>query len=359
MQLDFPSVFVKRGEIVFSHGNYLGLPTEYLKPKSKQILGDYFLELLGGEAKKEVVIGVDPLGFNYVTYDFLCYVGLVIEAEAEKKAQYNKFRKKYPDHKFNKEYIKKRIIAEYKLLNYQEYVPVDIVTQNLHELRGLNGKISAHIDELMKINDESLWEEKFDLSPENYKKIYVASRFIKFILDNTKFYIPNFFENLIIKQDGKFVAHRSISKIIKIYRNDFKLDKATIAFEGTSFQELKGEKEYFEILIKILIENALKFSIEPERLNPKVTVRQNNKHLIIEVHSYGYLIPIIERKHLFTKGFRSETTKKMKEGTGFGLYNSKQLVEKFNGTIEYSPKAISKIGEEEIGWNIFVLTFSI
>ena len=53
----------------------------------------------------------------------------------------------------------------------------------------------------MHINSDEEWEEKFDNQTENIKKIYVGSRLIKFILDNIKFYQPNFFKNLKIKYD--------------------------------------------------------------------------------------------------------------------------------------------------------------
>ena len=304
-------------------------------------------------SSKEIETGVDPLGFTYINLDFICYIGLV--TPNGQRGKYRNLGKKYPENKFYIDYLKKQIQFEYDLLNFKEYIPIDIVTQNLHEIRGLNSKIGANIDTIMRIDNEAQWEEKFDEQTQTVKKIYVGSRLIKFILDNVKFYIPDFFKNLSIKYDRNFIVHLSVSKIVKIYRNDFKVDRADIQFSGSSSGSIDGEKEYFEILVKILVENALKYSEFPKRIGPKVSISENGNYISIEVHSYGRAIPNTEQPYLFSKGFRSTANRSTREGSGMGLFNAKQLSKHFNAEISFSNKEVSKDNDIDLAWNIFTL----
>ena len=171
---NFPSVKAIGNQSSFIDGEFCSLPKEYCKPVNKRILENFYNKILGDASSNEVVIGVDPLGFTYLNIDFLCYVGLV--SIVKQRGKYNNLTKKYPNNKFNLEFLKKQIQFEYDLLNFKQYVPIEIVTQNFHEMRGLNSKISGNIDKIMGIGDEAEWDEKFEQQSETVKKIYVGSR---------------------------------------------------------------------------------------------------------------------------------------------------------------------------------------
>lgn len=351
--LAFPNVRSSKKKIHFSDGRYAELPNSY-RGNSDSKIKEFYKSLLTINDSETIQVGIDPLGFTYVRYDFVCYVGLV--TNLVKRSVYNRLRKKNPNNHFEVSFLKKQIRFEHDLLNFKEYIPIEIVTQNLHELRGLNSKISGNLDKIMDIRSEDEWESKFDEQPETIKKIYVGSRLIKFILDNIKFYQPHFFQNLKMNYDRIFVVHRCVSKIVKIYKNDFKKGLADIDFEGHSNIKIKGDKEYFEILIKILIENALKYSEFPKQIGPKVRMKDSKRRTTISVHSYGRAIPITERPYLFSKGFRSSVNKQSKEGTGMGLYNAKQLAGHFKANILFSCENISKNEDIDLAWNIFTLS---
>ncbi|MBA4241242.1 MAG: hypothetical protein C0448_10975 [Sphingobacteriaceae bacterium] len=356
-KVGYPNAKANKKTIIFSDGEFCNLPTEYIKESNNKLLQEFYYNLLvlNNKDQNAIEIGTDPLGFAYFKIGFLCYVGLVVLIDSKDAFNYGSLKKKYPKNKFYKEYILKKIKFEYDLLNHKKYIPIDIVTQNLHEIRGLNSKISGHVDVMMNLNDESKWEEEFDKKPEQIKKIFVASRLIKFILDNTKFYIPDFFTNLKIKHDKEFIVHRSVSKIVKIYSNDFKKDKINIEFTGITYATITGEKEYFEILVKILIENALKYSLYPATFPPKINISEQKNDIIITASSYGDLITEDDLSHLFTKGFRSNANKNKQEGTGMGLYNASQLAKHYSAGISYSNKLVSDNENINIGWNVFTL----
>jgi hypothetical protein len=288
MKTDYPYCINKGNSIEFLNGNFVSLPKEYKKKSHSAILLKFYQEILNKDIGM-VKTGIDPIGFNYVVNGNSCNVGLLFEGNKSKL--FNDNRKKYPHNKFEKCYILNQIENERKLENYEDYIPIEIVTQNIHEIRNLNSKISAHIDELLNAKDETSWEETFDKADENIKKIYVASRLIKFILDIVRFNVPNHIENIKINRDRSFVIHKSITKIVKIFSNDFKKRRPNIGFEGNSFKKLIGDKELFEIVLMLLVENAIKYSNDILGMPPKVSIRNEFKKVIITISSFGILIP--------------------------------------------------------------------
>lgn len=354
MKHDFPSVKFYNNQINFEDGKFCQLPIEYKRESNKKTLENFYKNILDSNSS-ELLIGEDVFGFNYFKIELICYVGLI--CDSSKRSKSNNLKKKYSSNKFQLDYIINRIKEENKLMNYQEYIPISVVSQNLHEIRGLNGKVTDNLDSLLRFDNEEKWDEQFDAADPYLRKIYVANRLIKFILDNTKFYNPNFWDTLSLNKDRYFNPHRCISKIVKIYRNDFKKEKPDISFQGNSIRKLQGNKEYFEILIKIFVENALKYS-SIRSIGPQIKLIENNKTVVIEIRSFGNLIPNEDKKNIFLKGYRSNINNLSIEGTGMGLYNAKKLIEKFGGSIEFSTKnANSDDNKLIIGWNIFTLTF--
>jgi signal transduction histidine kinase len=353
MNYDYPTVRLFNGIPVFSSGTYCDLPLEYSKQSNVGKLTEFYSNLLASQ--EGLVYGTDPLGFDFIKKEFLCYTGLVCGFGL--RSQFNRMRKKHPERVFRKEYILARIESEHSLKNFKEFIPIDAVTQNIHELRGLNGKISAHIDAIMGVKSESDWEDAFERASEPIKKIYVGSRLIKFILDNTRFFRPNFFADLVIDQSKSFRPHQSVSKIVKIYGHDFRKRKSEIQFTGSTYAQVKGEREYFEIVIKILVENALKYSADSEKMPPKIVISEVDGRVIVRVSSLGLLVPLTDASQVFTKGFRSETHKTLKEGTGMGLYNAFNIAKAFGGEIIYQPEEVNK--GTNVGWNHFSVTVPV
>jgi len=347
MESDYPYVVINHENISFSDGKSIKLPKEYLKRKYQKELELFYKNI--DKSSEETIIGKDPVGFNYVICKDICIVGLLLGTSKESKSKINILKKKYPNNKFEQKFIISKIEDERKLVNHEEYLPIKLVTESVHELRNLNSKISSHIDTMLDIQDDTHWDTTFDNADNNVKKIYVASRLIKFILDNVKFYLPNSIETLNINFERDFVIHRSVSKIVKIYKNDFKKKKTEISLEGNSFKKMHGDKEIFEIALMLLIENALKYSNDPSTIAPKVIIEETDSKILIKIKSFGRIIPDQDRSSLFTRGFRSPAHA-VKEGSGMGLHNAFRILQRFNSSLEYSSDV-----DKDIGWNTFTI----
>ena len=356
MRSNYPHAVLTDGELTFYNGSALVIPAEYEKQRNRQLLDEFYRDLLSKNSE-ELIVGTDPLGFDYIMYQNLCNVGLLMGLSSSHEANNN--RKKYPNHKFSRDYIKFRVTEDKTIQNYEKYLPVEAVTQNVHELRNLNFKISSSIDEILDSVSDEDWEGKFDNADDNIKKIYVSSRLIKFILDNIKFYMPNYVDGLKPTTDRQFSIHKSVNKIVKIYSNDFKKKKATIDLDGNTMRLLQGDKELFEIVLMLLMENSIKYSRDPYRIHPRVKISQdkNNGLTKISIQSFGKLIPDDETQKLFTRGFRSSVHNTGQDGTGMGLHNAGKIVKLYNGELRYSKLASSQ-EDKSTGWNYFDILIS-
>lgn len=351
MKSDFPHIKVTNGLIVFVSGAIVQLPREYVRPN--RALHDFYKDLLNKDSEN-MIMGVDPLGFHFIYLNNHCTVGLVIQA---KSSLTRNNVKKYPDNRFQQSYIIERIKKERKLMTFEDFIPREFVTQNIHELRNLNAKISSNVDEILNSDTEEEWEDKFDRADENIKKIFVASRLIKFILDNIKFYIPDYIKTLTVDKTRTFRVHRSVSKIVKISRNDFKRAKVDTKLTGNTNRIMSGNREYFELILMLLVENAIKYSNDASTLAPVVHLEDIDNLTRVSIKSYGVIIPTQDRTKLFSKGFRSDVHKSLGEGTGMGLHNAHELAKLFNGSLTYVCEGVSQSAGKEIGWNNFMLEF--
>lgn len=353
MTLDYPSVTIENQKLIYENGKHLDIPIVYNRWQNNKTVHEFYEKFLTKVLEEnEIAFGTDPLGFNCVRYNFICYFGLLISDCGTKRN--STLRKKYSQYKFSKEYISSRIRTEYKFFNFDEFIPRNLVTQNLHEIRGLNKNISSNIDAYIQFTDEEDWESKFDAVDENIRKIYVGTRLLKFLLDKINLGRPNYFGSLIMDFSRSFVIHRSLNKVAKILSNDFKKRKVIINIDGNSYKRIKGEREMFEILIMLLLDNAIKYSRDIYSIAPTIKISDfGNGKIDISVRSYGDIIPEHERQSVFHKGFRSSINTVKTEGSGMGLFNARQLANKFGASIVYTPTIQEQASN--LGWNCFTI----
>ncbi len=89
--------------------------------------------------------------------------------------------------------------------------------------------------------------------------------------------------------------------------------------------------ELFHHAILNIVENALKYSPSEEIVEVSL-IRESNS-IIVEVKDRGIGISDEDKKHIFNQGFRTERVQDY-QGTGIGLWITKNIVTKDSGTIE-------------------------
>ena len=97
------------------------------------------------------------------------------------------------------------------------------------------------------------------------------------------------------------------------------------------------DKLRMEQILRILIDNAIKFSKNNDRINIRLESLKDEvkTYLQIQIEDFGIGIKENDQKNIFQRFYRSEDIVHVK-GTGLGLSIAKQLVELHDGRISFS-----------------------
>lgn len=102
-----------------------------------------------------------------------------------------------------------------------------------------------------------------------------------------------------------------------------------------------GDPNKIKLVVENLINNSIKYSVSGGMVDIKVFKKEDE--LIFETKDNGVGIPEEQRNRVFEKFFRSDNAAKYQtEGTGLGLYISKNIVEQLGGKIWF--QSIENVG---------------
>jgi signal transduction histidine kinase len=97
---------------------------------------------------------------------------------------------------------------------------------------------------------------------------------------------------------------------------------------------IEGDKNKLSMVFHNLIENAIKYGKTGQSIKIKLEIIEQNA--VFSVSDQGIAIPTEEQTEIFNKFFRATNAKKGYLGVGIGLYISKYIVEKHQGTITFT-----------------------
>ncbi len=175
------------------------------------------------------------------------------------------------------------------------------------------------------------WDKLDDESKKKFLKIIVdqSNRLITLVenmLSVTK--LKNTKENFIYTE---FALKPSIDMVISVVKSQY-TDKTFEILISNNLPPLLADKDKFQQIMTNLIENAAKYGKE----NSKITIQASyiNDKISIKVINEGIEIQEKDYDKIFTKFSRIDNplTRKI-QGSGLGLYITKNLTEKMGGTI--------------------------
>ncbi|MBU0561228.1 MAG: HAMP domain-containing histidine kinase [Bacteroidetes bacterium] len=192
-----------------------------------------------------------------------------------------------------------------------------------HELKSPLSSIQLYLETL---RDKEVTEEK-------------KKEFLGFMMKDTS--RLNKLINSILeisRLDKKRIAHNYyvydadtiFRQLIDDSANQFRIPQSSVNFPNNN-ADLKCviDKDAMQIVFDNLMDNAIKYSKKPVKLNIKLT--HNSKKVIIEFQDHGIGIEQKNIKRLFQKFFRIDDKKIPNvKGTGLGLFWVKEIL-KFHG----------------------------
>lgn len=146
-----------------------------------------------------------------------------------------------------------------------------------------------------------------------------------------------------------------IEQTISIVKNQYK----NYSFEFKCSENIPNifvDKDKFQQIMTNLIENSAKYS--PDNSTTKILVNVENDNVVISVENLGIGIDEKDYSKIFTKFARIDNplTRKV-QGSGLGLYITKNLVEKMGGII--SVKSEKMNDNSELSKIRFTVSFPI
>ncbi|MBU0475400.1 MAG: HAMP domain-containing histidine kinase [Bacteroidetes bacterium] len=140
---------------------------------------------------------------------------------------------------------------------------------------------------------------------------------------------------LILAKDCSICTDsRSVFSLSHLLKNEikeaFKNNKVTISVDENIY--LKGEADYFKMVLENLINNAIKYSSENDEV--RVIVKEELDNTIISVYDNGIGIPDSEKTVVFERFYRGEKVESTGiKGHGLGLNLASNIVTKMGGKI--------------------------
>lgn len=203
-------------------------------------------------------------------------------------------------------------------------VQADFISTVSHELRTPLTSIRGFADTLLTSGDRLTEEQK-----QKFLLIIKeqANRLIK-LTENLLAVSKNDIEKLVLKKVNIIPFMENSIKLISSQssKNHFNLKVVN------NLSEILIDTDKFQQIILNIIENAHKYSNENTDID--VEIMQDDKFVIIKVTDIGAIIGEQDKERIFEKFTRLSTPLTQKtQGSGLGLYLTKILVERMNGSI--------------------------
>ncbi len=232
----------------------------------------------------------------------------------------------------------------------------DFISTVSHELRTPLTSIRGFSQTML-----ASWDKLDDESKKKFLNIIVeqSNRLINLVenmLSVTK--LHNAKENLILKE---FSIKQPLETIVSIVKNQYK-DKTFEIIIDKSTPAILADTDKFQQIMTNLIENAAKYGLENSTITIKAGLSNSkaieancysdSESVSIKVINFGSEIPSEDYEKIFTKFARIDNplTRKV-QGSGLGLYITKNLVEKMGGKI--SVNSTLKDGSKDVYVNTF------
>lgn len=195
-----------------------------------------------------------------------------------------------------------------------------------HELRTPLTSLMLSVEMLQKFGNEISEQEK----AKNFEQIRTSIKTISNLLENVS-RLENLTDNDFILNPTQFSLikkiHQNALEIEKVYNYD---NKIQINSESNDII-LRSDEVLINVILKNLIENAVKFSHEG---NPVyINIKHKNKNVEVLIQNFGKPISQKDINYIFLPFYRGSNTTKTR-GFGLGLSLVKKAVEILNGTIE-------------------------
>jgi signal transduction histidine kinase len=148
-------------------------------------------------------------------------------------------------------------------------------------------------------------------------------------------------EGRFLRKKEPFSLEAIVELVIKLFQSRIEERKINLKYERPT-QKLplvKVDVEGIKTVIENLLDNAIRYTPEGGEVEISLTAPVTETEVQFSIRDSGIGIPDEEKERIFTRFFRaSNAIKKETEGSGLGLYISKNIIEAHGGKIWFESK---------------------
>lgn len=200
------------------------------------------------------------------------------------------------------------------------------VSDASHELRTPLSVIKGYVDLLDR------WgKEKEEVRDEAIQAIKAEAENMKHLMENLLL-LARADDSELKKEEEEFNFNELIAEIIK----EFQLLASEIEFEFDAAAKIKllADKNLFKQLLRIFLDNAVKFSSQGGSIVIKLD-KMKNDYFYFSIADEGPGIKETDLPYLFDRFYQADKSRtRKKEGSGLGLAIARQIVDSYQGKIE-------------------------
>ena len=130
-----------------------------------------------------------------------------------------------------------------------------------------------------------------------------------------------------------------VSAVLKKFSQQIRRKKLLFAYEQpkTPLPKVSIDSEKFEMVIQNIIDNAVKYTLETDKI--RIYFEKSATHVDFIVEDTGIGIPEAQQSRVFDKFFRASNAVKLQTtGSGLGLFIAKSITESHRGKISFVSK---------------------
>ncbi len=194
-----------------------------------------------------------------------------------------------------------------------------------HQLKTPLSAINWSIEEMMADKKSKLTEKEKKTLEDIYKMSQQMGDLVVTLLDISKIQLGTFIIELK-ETDLSAVCE----DVLKSLEGKIEEKKVEIDRQYPEHFMMQTDPRLAKIIVQNLISNAIKYGNSGGKVS--VGIERSDGQILIQVSNEGKAIPQEEQLSVFKRFFRAAETKET-EGTGLGLYMTKEIVEKLGGKI--------------------------
>lgn len=215
-----------------------------------------------------------------------------------------------------------------------EKMKTEFVSIAAHQLRTPLSAIKWTLRMVLDGETGDITQEQKDL----LEKTYVSNeRMISLINDLLN--VSRIEEGRFLYKQEMASLEEIISTVIDSSQELLKMKKMKIIFDRPKeiLPQVYIDREKMELVVQNLLENAVKYTPEGGEIN--ISLEKKNDEVIFKIKDTGVGIPEAQKERIFTKFFRGDNVIRMEtEGSGLGLYTTKNIVDAHKGKIWFDSK---------------------